>query len=285
MRTWTSAFCFAVLLHASSAMAQQFRPQLSEGMEAGGVVVFFSATTEGAVAVSAVDAKRRVARVYVAPDSVGPWLDSAAAAVTRLMQTALPIAFDSTGPVLTGSVVPGELRLERRQFSTEREIRVIARDRDGTELRVPMQQQEFLIFAKGLRSAAARTRDLAAGRVRPDDKPDPVTLVEAPKSESDSRSYFEFEVEKPAMPRGGCAPTYPEALRQLGRQGTVIAQFVVSADGRADPRTFRVIQSPDPLFGDAVREALQCMRFKPAEIGGRKVRQLVQQPFEFGLTR
>jgi protein TonB len=39
------------------------------------------------------------------------------------------------------------------------------------------------------------------------------------------------------------------------------------------------------MFEQAVRSALPNMRFLPAEIGGRKVKQLVQQPFVFALQR
>ena len=39
------------------------------------------------------------------------------------------------------------------------------------------------------------------------------------------------------------------------------------------------------LLKNSVRSALNSMRFYPAEIGGRKVKQLVQQPFNFTLTR
>jgi protein TonB len=39
------------------------------------------------------------------------------------------------------------------------------------------------------------------------------------------------------------------------------------------------------LFEDAVRVALRRMRFIPAEVGGRRVRQLVQMPFVFTLAR
>jgi len=39
------------------------------------------------------------------------------------------------------------------------------------------------------------------------------------------------------------------------------------------------------LFTNSVNSALNGMRFYPAEIGGRKVKQLVQQPFNFTLTK
>jgi periplasmic protein TonB len=46
-----------------------------------------------------------------------------------------------------------------------------------------------------------------------------------------------------------------------------------------------VLRASHDAFGQAVRTALPRMRFLPAEIGGRKVRMLVQQPFAFALNR
>ena len=42
---------------------------------------------------------------------------------------------------------------------------------------------------------------------------------------------------------------------------------------------------PERLFVQSVKNALPNMKFIPAELAGRKVRQLVQQPFTFSITR
>lgn len=97
--------------------------------------------------------------------------------------------------------------------------------------------------------------------------------------------YFEFQVEKPALAReGNPAPKYPDMLRSAGITGEVIAQFVVNEDGRADMSTFKALSSSHPQFTAAVKSALPNMRFYPAEVGGRKVKQLVQQAFKFSLN-
>jgi hypothetical protein len=44
-----------------------------------------------------------------------------------------------------------------------------------------------------------------------------------------------------------------------------------------------VLQSFDPAFTHAVLTALHSARSLPAEIGGRHVMQMVQQPFSFRL--
>lgn len=95
--------------------------------------------------------------------------------------------------------------------------------------------------------------------------------------------YFEFQVDKPVAPAGGCSPEYPAMLRAAGVEGTVLVQFVVGLDGRADPSTFKPLKTPHQLFTASIRRALACMRYTPAEVGGHRVRQLVQQPFQFGI--
>jgi len=98
--------------------------------------------------------------------------------------------------------------------------------------------------------------------------------------------YFDFQVEKPAASAPGSpGPRYPDILRSGGVEGEVLAQFVVDTTGRVEVATFRVLRSTHALFEQAVRSSLPNMRFLPAEVGGRKVKQLVQQPFVFNLQR
>jgi Gram-negative bacterial tonB protein. len=46
-----------------------------------------------------------------------------------------------------------------------------------------------------------------------------------------------------------------------------------------------VKSSPHKLFSDAVRVALMSSRYRPAEVGGKAVRQLVEQAFKFSLAK
>jgi protein TonB len=92
-------------------------------------------------------------------------------------------------------------------------------------------------------------------------------------------------VEREVVPLGGAAPRYPETLRGAGVEGEVVAEFVVDTTGRVEPATVTFPQRAHPLFEQAVRQALRGMRFRPAEAGGRTVRQLVRQPFVFALQR
>jgi protein TonB len=74
-------------------------------------------------------------------------------------------------------------------------------------------------------------------------------------------------------------------LQSAGLEGDVRAQFVVDTLGRVEQGSFRVLQTSHDLFAAAVREALSRARFKPAEVGGRRVRQLVEQSFTFRISR
>jgi protein TonB len=108
-----------------------------------------------------------------------------------------------------------------------------------------------------------------------------------PQPVNSDQPFFEFQVEKPAqqVPGVGNPPAYPDILRSANVAGQVIAQFVVNEDGKADMSTFKALESDHELFTAAVKRALPSFRYIPAETGGRKVKQLVQQPFQFALQR
>src|SRR5688500_7050260 len=98
--------------------------------------------------------------------------------------------------------------------------------------------------------------------------------------------FFEVQVEKQVaqIPCSTCL-SYPDMLRSSNVEGEVLAQFVVDTTGKYENGSFKVLKSSHDLFTAAVRNALPKMRFYPAEVGGRKVKQLVQQPFTFSLQK
>ena len=99
------------------------------------------------------------------------------------------------------------------------------------------------------------------------------------------RVYFEFQVERPAKRLADSVVLhYPDMLRSARMSGDLLVQFVVDTSGRALPETFKVIKSTHELFTQSVRSALPNMRFAPATIGGKPVRQLVQMPFQFSIS-
>ena len=111
-------------------------------------------------------------------------------------------------------------------------------------------------------------------------------VVGASPKPDENQTYFEFQVEKQVSPYpGNPAPRYPDMLRSANVEGEVLAQFVVDTTGRADMNSFKVLKSTHDLFTNAVKASLPNMKFYPAEVGGRRVKQLVQMPFQFNLTK
>lgn len=113
-----------------------------------------------------------------------------------------------------------------------------------------------------------------------------VATAAAPAADTvGSKPFFEFQVDQPAALRSGeKGPAYPPAQRAAGIVGNVLVQFVVNTDGAVEVNTIKVLRSTQDAFTDAVRTALAGMRFTPATKDGQPVRQLVQQPFQFGVS-
>ena len=100
------------------------------------------------------------------------------------------------------------------------------------------------------------------------------------------QNYFEFQVEKPAAPLPTNAPPrYPPDLRAANVEGEVLVQFVVDTAGVPDMASFKVLRSSHAEFTKAAQAHVSTARYYPAVLRGRKVRQLVQQPFNFSLPK
>lgn len=114
---------------------------------------------------------------------------------------------------------------------------------------------------------------------------DPPTPRRVPLDAESNQTYFEFQVEKQVEPIGSTQQVpWPEGLRAKGQGGEVAAQFVVDTLGRVEIGSFKALRTSNEAFEAAVRAHLPQMRFSPAEVKGRKVRQLVQQSFIFNIT-
>jgi protein TonB len=100
-----------------------------------------------------------------------------------------------------------------------------------------------------------------------------------------NKAYSEDQVEQQVAPISGTQVDYPESMRSSGVEGQVDAQFVVDENGRVQGGSFKVLNSPNSAFVDAVKRALSGKRFRPAKIGSTKVSQGVQQSFKFKLDR
>ncbi len=80
-------------------------------------------------------------------------------------------------------------------------------------------------------------------------------------------------------------PRYPQLLRDAGVEGATLVRFVVDTLGHVEQGTVQVVESTHPAFAVAVQAVLPQMRFSPARVGERKVRQLVAFPLQFRLRR
>ncbi len=98
--------------------------------------------------------------------------------------------------------------------------------------------------------------------------------------------YAEYQVERAASPLpSNPAPRYPDEMRSANVDGVVLAQFVVNENGTIDSASFRALHSTSEQFTNAVRAGLSSFRFNPALVGGHPVKQLVQMPFQFSLSK
>jgi hypothetical protein len=96
------------------------------------------------------------------------------------------------------------------------------------------------------------------------------------------KEFKEFKLDKPAVQAPGFfAPRYPNELRKANVTGYVLAMFVVDTNGRADVGSFKVVRATHPEFVEAVKASLGAKSYFPAEVGDRKVRQLVQTLYRF----
>ncbi len=101
----------------------------------------------------------------------------------------------------------------------------------------------------------------------------------------DGAAFSAMAVDEEVVVLQGAAPRYPPSLASAGIEGIVMARYVVDTLGRVERGSIDVTSNSNSMFAQSVRDALGRMRFIPAKAQGRKVRQLVQQPFTFELTR
>jgi TonB family protein len=90
------------------------------------------------------------------------------------------------------------------------------------------------------------------------------------------------QVEVPtAIAKGSPTPRYPAVLTSTGIVGEARFRFVVDERGRVEMNTVEEVMSAHAAFSHAVRITLARMRFTPATVAGKPVRQLVELPFIF----
>jgi TonB family protein len=76
-------------------------------------------------------------------------------------------------------------------------------------------------------------------------------------------------------------PAYPDSLKSLGIEGTVVLQAAIDTSGQVDSSSVKVVRSLNPGLDAAAAHALVASRFSPARSGGRAVRVVMQIPYAF----
>lgn len=100
-----------------------------------------------------------------------------------------------------------------------------------------------------------------------------------------ANANFESQVDIPAHLNSDQQPAiYPPELRDIGAEADIDVSFVVDTTGRADMSTFKVVSATNPQFVAAVRDGVARAKFRPAEIAGRKVRQIMPWATTFSIT-
>ena len=94
-------------------------------------------------------------------------------------------------------------------------------------------------------------------------------------------THFEPKGARPARLVNSAVPLYPATLARARVEGEVLVVLVVDTSGLVMPGSLKVLRSTDRLLTEAVHSAVSGMRFAPATLNGRAVRQLIQQPFFF----
>jgi len=146
------------------------------------------------------------------------------------------------------------------------------------------------LFADGAvldgEGSGTRTGGRPYGRLRPGERSSALGLAPfGPPARLGDSVFTMLEVERMVERcEGSAAPVYPPKLSALGKEGRVVATFVVETTGLVEMTSVQVLASDDPEFSESVRTALGEMRFRPATRGRRPVRQLVEQRFNFRIA-
>jgi protein TonB len=143
---------------------------------------------------------------------------------------------------------------------------------------VPLPEYQPLDAALEIGGSAGLTDDALHLGLAPAGSPgQPGTLYNA---------YDEIAVEKRVVPAAANqSPHYPARMLSRGIEANFNVSFVVDTSGIVDQETVELPSSIQQEFMSAVVEVLFNWHFAPAELGGRRVRQRVLQPFTFRMER
>lgn len=75
--------------------------------------------------------------------------------------------------------------------------------------------------------------------------------------------------------------SYPRTLQDAGIGGTVQVRFIVSADGSVLSESIEIVASSSKALGDAARQAVGDIQFKPGKKDGSAVPAVVVMPIRY----
>lgn len=131
--------------------------------------------------------------------------------------------------------------------------------------------RRFLIIL-GTLAAAVPTLVLAQGRECTEERPDSLTQATPP-------IHRECDVARPAERQGGHPSLNyrPADVFEVMQAGCLTAEvsFVVNTAGRVEPATVTLVETSYPEFGHVVLATIERLRYRPAQLDGQPVRQLV----------
>jgi bla regulator protein blaR1 len=201
---------------------------------------------------------------------------------TRVLRAGVPAqAYGTLLLDLTAALPRQKIRLGAPAFSA-RPSQLEERIRAMTTRSVGPVRRKAMLIGSALLAVVTVVAACSANL----DSPVAPKVAEVAAQADGQQVYFDFQTDKAVAPvPGGAGVRYPIDLRAQGIEGEVLVQFIVGTDGKIDLESFRVLKSSAPEFEEAVRAALPSLRFVPAEVKGAPVKQLVQQPFVFQLSR
>lgn len=117
--------------------------------------------------------------------------------------------------------------------------------------------------------------------------PPPALVSELERLVASMSVFTPDQVERQAVldPHHPLELGFPPALFAERMRGLVVAEFVIDTLGHVEDETVGIVSSTHPLFTAAVRSALGRATYIPAVKQGQAVRQIVQQPFDFVVSR
>jgi TonB family protein len=115
---------------------------------------------------------------------------------------------------------------------------------------------------------------------------DPITSTHRPVQDleqliASAVVYSANQVDSAAQLKTSAPIEYPPSLFAAGVNGSVVAEFVVAANGTVEEETIGIVSSTNALFSESAKAAVRRALFVPALKNGKPVRQLVQQPIIF----